>query len=176
MFEYAAIFILLALTGFGLPLPEESTLLLAAYFGATGSNPWLLVLVALLGICFADTLQYVRGRYRWMLFRGFKRGRTFIAGMGFFAVLASRFMITARVVIPFMAGAMKMPRLAFHAASIIGAAIAASVEIIGGGWLYAMLETVFPAYAVAVWFGGLLVLTGALIMQATLNKLQLLKK
>jgi membrane protein DedA with SNARE-associated domain len=176
MLPYILTFVLLAFTGFGLALPEESILLLAAYFGATGSSVWYLLLAAVLGIAFADTMQYVRGRYNWMQFRGFKRGRSFIAGMGFFAVLISRFFITARVVVPYMAGAMRMPRFPFHLASLFGAIISSAIIIIGGGWFYSVLAKYYPAYAVAVWFGMVLVLTGVLIMHGTRNKLQLLQK
>ena len=176
MLQYALTFILLALTGTGLPLPEESVLLLAAYFGATGANPWYLAAAAILGIAVADTLQYVRGRYRWRLFRHFKPGHKMIASMGFFAVFISRFFITARTVMPFMAGSMRMPRFYFHLASLLSATISSVVLIIGGGWFYGVLARHFPQYATGVWIGVLIVLTGWLIMHGTRNQLQLLKK
>lgn len=176
MLQYALTFLLLALTGFGLPLPEESVLLLAAYFGATGADPWYLVVAAVLGIAFADTIQYVRGRWRWRLFKDFKPGRTMVASMGFFAVFMSRFFITARTVMPFMAGAMRMPRFPFHLASLLSALVSSAVVVIGGGWFYSVLARYYPGYAVAVWFGVVMVLTGVLIMYGTRNQLQLLKK
>jgi membrane protein DedA with SNARE-associated domain len=174
MLEYALVFALLAFIGFGLPVPEETVLLLAAYFGATGSKLSYLLLFAILGIAVSDTFAYVRGRYRWRIFNDFKEGKKFIANTGFFAVFMSRFFISARTVVPFMAGAMKMPRIPFHLASILSALITCSVIVVGGGWIYSSLAAVTASVNV-LWFSFVAVVTGVLVMYATRSQLQFVK-
>jgi membrane protein DedA with SNARE-associated domain len=173
--EYVLLFALLAGIAFGLPLPEESVLLLGAYFLATGSHLWTTLLVCVFGIAFSDTIQYLRGRYRWRLFKEFKVGKTFIANAGFFAIFFGRFFISARTVLPFMAGAMRMPRLRFHLASLLSAVLLTALLVIGGSWFYSVLVSV-TSYAPALWFALIAVLTGVLVMYGTRSQLQLLKQ
>lgn len=175
MLEYLLLFVLLVLPALRVPLPEESALLLAAYFAATGTDPWLLVLAAILGIACSDTLQYARGRFKSKLFKQFKPGKQLIKNAGFFAVFTARFFISSRMVLPFMAGAMQMPRLRFHVASIVSAIVLSTIVILLGGWFYILIATYFPAVALASWMVLLIVITGFLIMHATRSQMRLAK-
>jgi membrane protein DedA with SNARE-associated domain len=175
MLEYVIIFLLLALIGYGLPVPEEGVLLVAAYYAAIGDSGWLLVLFSVLGIALSDTIRYIRGRMKSKLFTKFKVGHKFITNTGFFAVFISRFFITSRTIMPYMAGSMQMPRVPFHFASILSAIVSCSVIIIGGSWFYSMLAQ-WTANAVVIWFALVIFVTGALIMSGTRSQLQLMKE
>jgi len=174
MIEYFIVFVLLVLTGVGLSVPEESVLLLAAYLAATGSNLVLLVFAAVLAIAIADSIQYARGRFKSRLFKQFKPGKQLIHTAGFFAVFTSRFFIASRVVMPYMAGALQMPRLKFHLASILSALISSFLIIFVGAWIYGWLALV--ANAALWWMLLVIVVTGVLVMYATRNQVKLAKE
>ncbi len=159
--ELSIVLILLLLSSI-LPIPEESVLLLGAYFAAMGVSTLQLVLLAVLAIAAADTIAYARGAGKARMFQAFKRGRKFIAHTGFFAVFMSRFFISARVVMPYMAGAMRMPRSSFHIASVLSALLSSLVIIVGGAWIVRMLQSV-TSHASTLWLAFLLVVTVLLV-------------
>lgn len=169
MLEYAILFLLLALTGFSFPLAEEAVLLFAAYFAAS-SRPEVVILTCVLGIAFADAVQYTRGRVKSRLFKQFKPGKQLIQHAGFFAVFTSRFFIASRTVLLYMAGAMQMPKFKFHIASLCSATVSTVVFVLIGMWIYSLI----PAdYAVAVWMVLLLLVNGVLVMYATRSQVKL---
>ena len=139
-------FLLLTLTGFGFALPEEVTLLLAGVYAALTELWWSLLVACVLGVLTADTLAYARGRRHSVQFSRFKKGAKFITQNGFLAVVLSRVFISTRVVVPYMAGALKMPKMRFHFASLLGAVVSVLVLVSIGRWLYSAL----PASAAPV--------------------------
>ncbi len=165
------ILLLLIVWGLGAPVPEESVLLLAAVLAQSG-NYWGIVLTCTLGIAAADTLAYARGRARSRVFTPFSSGKRFIAGAGVFAMFTARILISVRTVVPFMAGAMRMPRWKFHSASVLGAFVSSAVIVRTGMWLYSQL----PAqYAPILWAALLTIITGLLVMYATRAQAHLLR-
>lgn len=163
MYELAIIFVLMLCTGFRVPLPEESVLLVAAYFAAVGAVPWWhFLIVAACGVAAADTLAYARGRGRSQQFSMFAEGREFIKQNGFFAVFSSRFFISSRTIVPFMAGSMKMNRFVFTAASFLSAAAAAFIYVGAGMVGYWLIAYFFPVHALSAWLIIIALVTGML--------------
>jgi membrane protein DedA with SNARE-associated domain len=176
MLEYFLIFALIGLAGFGLPLPEETVLLIGAYFLAIDAvTPGLAVLTAVLGTLFSDTISYARGQFKWRVFKKFSAGRQFISHAGFFAMFFARFVISARTVLPYMAGAMRMSRLRFYLASFLGALGLSFVYLLGGRWVYWLFERLFHESAITLWFAAVAVITGYLVMRATRAHVSLLR-
>ena len=158
--------------GFGVPVPEEGIFLIAAYLVATSVRFFPVLIACILGIAVADTLAYTRGRTRAALFVKFKEGRKFIANTGFFAMFSSRFVIATRMVVPFMAGAMRMPRFSFHVASLLGALVASVIALLAGSYVYRVLALATP-YVVFFWLVFVLLVTGVFIMYATRAQVKL---
>ena len=175
MLEYALIFALLALAGFGLPVPEESALLLAALYISQGSSIAVMAAFCVLGIALADTGQYLRGRVASAAFAKFKHGKYFLQQTGFFAIVASRFFISTRTVLPYMAGALRMPKFRFHVASIVSAVLATAVYLLLGKYVLMLVALVWPNPAIP-WAVLLVIITGTLIMFGTRSQMQLSRK
>lgn len=69
-FKYLAIFCALVGAGFGIPIPEEATLVLSGYMVAIDQMHFVLtLLVCYVGVLGGDIVTYVMGRYggRWVL-------------------------------------------------------------------------------------------------------------
>lgn len=130
---YVGLFVLLVLSGFGLPLPEEVTLLFGgylAYLEFIEFWPTLYTLIA--GIIAADLGGYLLGRYagEWITeklsgFKNFavilKKTKGFFAKHGEKVVIFSRPFIGVRVVVPILAGHFKMNLFKFLVFDIIAA-------------------------------------------------------
>lgn len=74
---YAAVFIVLMICGFGLPIPEDISLVAGGVIAGLGyANVHLMVVVGIVGILAGDTLMFLIGRYygeralrlRWVAF------------------------------------------------------------------------------------------------------------
>lgn len=61
---YLGIIVVLALTGVGLPVPEELPVVIAGVMSAQGSlDPWLALAACILGAITGDSLMYLLGRF-----------------------------------------------------------------------------------------------------------------
>lgn len=130
---YCFLFGLLILSGIGLPVPEELTLLLGgylAYLEFVGLKPVLVVLV--FGIVVADMGGYILGRYAGDFIARRARKNVFFAfclekckhyfdKYGEKVVLFSRPVIGVRVVVPILAGHNRMHFWKFLMYDILGA-------------------------------------------------------
>ena len=130
---YSALFAILILSGIGLPVPEEVTLLLAgylAYLGFIGFWQTLYVLIA--GVVTADMLGYFLGRFAgdWVSvklshFRTptmvLAKAREYFDRHGEKVVLFSRPLIGIRVAVPILAGHFKMNFLKFLLFDVLAA-------------------------------------------------------
>lgn len=123
---YALLFAILILSGIGVPIPEEISLLLGGYLAYLGLvNFWPAVYALSAGIIVADILGYCMGRFfgRWVwekVFGRFRSSRRFLArGEQYFetygdlVVVISRPLIGVRTVVPILAGNFKMNFLKF---------------------------------------------------------------
>lgn len=151
-FPYLLIFTLLYLSGLGLPLPEEPTLILGGYLiflqaqdaPAGGSMAWPLARMigaACTAILGGDLTVYWLGRrygraflgHRWMrwVFSKQNLGRIdrFYARFGLWAVFVSRFVAGVRVGSFFLAGASRVRVRTFLLMDGLGTALSAPVSV-----------------------------------------------
>lgn len=156
------LFLLLAATGLRFPVPEEVLLLLAGVYAAMTGLWGSLLATCVLGVLCADTLAYARGRRQSVQFARFRKGVRFITQTGFLAVVMSRLFVSTRAVVPYMAGAMKMPRARFHLASLVGGAVSVLVLVSVGRFGYATL----PSTAAPFVSAALLVVVTAYLVRA----------
>ncbi len=139
-FSYAGIFGLLFLSSVGLPAPEEAILILAGYLVSTGLvNIWGAMLVAFFGVFLGDNLAYHIGFKKGEGFlrelvkrfkispRQFSRAKSFLDCHCAKAIFLSRFLLGARFLMPYMAGAFRLPRAKFTT----GAGLAALIWVPG---------------------------------------------
>ncbi len=117
---YWTLFLILILSGVGLPVPEEITLLLGGYLAYLGFiDFWPAVYILFGGILAADALGYFMGRtYGERVFRKFERlpyaslvlnkGRYYFDKYGEGVVFFSRVLLGVRVAVPILAGHFRM--------------------------------------------------------------------
>ena len=120
-FIYGSLFLTLVLSGAGLPIPEEVTILFGGYLAYTGVlDIWVTLYVLLLGNILGDTLGYVMGRFfgNWIYnkilchFRATSvlllKGERYFSRYGETIVLFTRPLMGVRFIIPILAGHYKM--------------------------------------------------------------------
>jgi len=140
--SYLGFIVFLALTGVGLPIPEEAPLVLAGVLSANGTleYPWLAYLSCLIGALLGDTIMYAIGR---RLGHGYLRSHPRFAKLvnpeqeekfehivnahGFKALLLTRFLIGVRGPVYFAAGAARVPYLRFLMWDLCAATMVVSV-------------------------------------------------
>lgn len=117
---YVALFLILILSGLGLPVPEEVTLLFGGYLVYLEFiSFWPTVYVLILGILVADVAGYMLGRFggEWISRKIIKirvLGHLLEKAKGYFErhgekiVLFSRPLVGVRVAVPMLAGHFKM--------------------------------------------------------------------
>ncbi len=117
---YAALFLILILSGLGLPVPEEITLLFGGYLAYLEFiHFWPTVYVLILGIVVADAAGYFLGRFAgdWVSQRIsrirhlsllLEKAKFYFEKHGEKVVLFSRPLIGVRVAVPILAGHFKM--------------------------------------------------------------------
>ena len=131
---YPAIFIFVLLGNLGVPVPEESILVLAGYLVWQGDLRLpLVLLVGILSAILGDNLGYWIGRRygqeaierygRWVLLTPARLAATrrFVTRYGAFGVFAARFVAGLRFLAGPLAGSTGLPPLAFVAANALGA-------------------------------------------------------
>ncbi len=131
---YVALGAVLVLSGLGLPVPEEATLLFGgymAYLGILAFWPTLYTLMA--GILIADLVGYALGRFGtpWVWEKTFKRwrradallekARRYFERHGEKVVFLSRPLVGVRVAVPILAGHFKMNPVKFAVFDLLAA-------------------------------------------------------
>lgn len=118
---YAVLFLVLILSGVGLPIPEEATLLFGGYLAYLEFvNFWPVVYVSILGIVSADIVGYFLGRFWGDGFRRIflvrlkrldkilEKAKIYFDRHGEKVVIFSRPLLGVRVAVPILAGHFKM--------------------------------------------------------------------
>lgn len=131
---YAVLFLILILSGVGLPIPEEATLLFGGYLAYLEFvDFWSVVYVSILGIVFADMLGYFLGRFwgdgfRRIFFGRLKKMDTILEKAkkyfdrhGEKVVIFSRPLLGVRVAVPILAGHFRMNFIKFLIYDILAA-------------------------------------------------------
>lgn len=123
---YAVLFLVLILSGVGLPVPEEATLLFGGYLAYLEFiDFWPVVYVSILGIIFADAFGYFLGRFwgegirRFFLGRwkgpnkALEKAKKYFDRHGEKVVIFSRPLLGVRVAVPILAGHFRMNFIKF---------------------------------------------------------------
>lgn len=147
-YSYVGIFLVIAATGCGLPLPEEVPIIAAGIAaGADKLDPWLTFAACLSGALVGDMAMYAIGR--WMG-RGFRRSRwlsklinaktearteAMIRRHGMKVFLVSRFLVGIRAPMYVSAGVLRVPFWRFLAIDSICATLVVSI-VFGLSYLY----------------------------------------
>ena len=139
-FSYFGIFGLLFLSSIGLPAPEEVILIIAGYLASIGLiNIWGAIIAAFFGVFWGDNLAYHIGFKKGEGFlrklvdrfkissRQFTRAKSFLDHHCLKAIFLSRFLLGIRFLMPYMAGAFRLPRVKFTT----GAGLAALIWVPG---------------------------------------------
>ncbi|MEK7541455.1 MAG: DedA family protein [Patescibacteria group bacterium] len=129
----AALFVVLVLSGVGLPVPEEVTLIFGGYLAYLEFiDFWTAVYVLTAGIIAADIVGFMLGRYamafvlrllaRWRLVEAaFEKVAALFARFGDTIVVLSRPLAGVRVAVPIFAGYTGMPLWKFLALDLAAA-------------------------------------------------------
>ena len=142
---YLAIFVFVVLGNLGVPVPEESILVLAGYLVWQGDLRLpLVLLVGILSAIAGDNLGYWLGRRygqeaiarygRWVLLTPARLDATrrFVTRYGAFGVFAARFIAGLRFLAGPVAGSTGLPPLAFVAANALGAVVYVPTMVAAG--------------------------------------------
>lgn len=153
---YYAIFVLVVFGNMGVPLPEETVLVIAGYMVWRGELSLVIVLVVgIVSAAVGDNIGYWLGRRfgrtaldrhaTWILGHPERLSamRRFVERRGALAVVVARFVPGLRFAAGPLAGALGMPLKAFLAANLFGAGIYVPVVVgIGYGIGYGLGEYV----------------------------------
>ena len=142
---YLAIVVFVILGNLGVPVPEESILVLAGYLVWQGDLRLpLILLVGILSAIVGDNLGYWIGRRygqeaiarygRWVLLTParLEATRRFVTRYGAFGVFAARFIVGLRFMAGPLAGSTGLPPLAFVAANVLGAVVYVPTMVAAG--------------------------------------------
>ena len=142
---YLAIVVFVLLGNLGVPVPEESILVLAGYLVWQGDLRLpLVLLVGVLSAIAGDNLGYWLGRRygqaaiarygRWVLLTPARLDATrrFVTRYGAFGVFAARFIAGLRFMAGPLAGSTGLPPLAFVAANALGAVVYVPTMVAAG--------------------------------------------
>ena len=170
-FAYAGVLLVLLLSGFGLPIPEDLPLILGGYLCATGrAELEIMIPLTLLAVVGADVMVYALGRrYGYLvpqlpMFRRFltpsrlERAGEFLVDHGGKALFAGRFMPGLRTPIFFTAGLLKVPFWKFLLADGLAALISVPTLVLVGWYFSSYLEEVRK------WAGGTQIVFGVLLV------------
>ena len=135
-FGYFAISFLIIIGSLGIPLPEESILLLSGYLASTGFfKLWWVIVFGLIGTFIGDNLAYWLARKKGLNFmlkygelfslqkKHLKKAEDFFKRHGGKAVFLSRFIIGFRFFGPVLAGVSNMKWSRFQIYNLIAAVI-----------------------------------------------------
>ena len=143
---YAAVFVLVILGNAGVPLPEETVLIVAGFLVWTGQLRLDLVLaVGIVSAVVGDNIGYWLGRRfgrgalerhaHWILGHPERLGamQNFVVRRGALAVFVARFVPGLRFTAGPLAGALGLGAWQFLAGNVLGAAVYVPI-LVGGGW------------------------------------------
>jgi membrane protein DedA with SNARE-associated domain len=143
---YVAIALVVLLGNVGVPVPEETVLVLGGYLVWQGKlRPSVLILVGVVSAATGDNLGYWLGRRRGQQMidryvRGWldrsdlvERARAFVARRGMTAVFVARFVPGLRCLAGPLAGVAGMPPRRFVVANLLGAVIYVPL-VVAAGW------------------------------------------
>jgi membrane protein DedA with SNARE-associated domain len=161
---YWAIALIVGLESMGLPLPGETTLVLAAIYAAADQalNIWFVIAAATIGSIIGDNAGYLIGKhYAYALLVRFgkhigmsvprmKVGQYLFRRHGGKVVFFGRFVALLRILAAFLAGVNHMPWRAFLIANAAGAVLWATVFGIGGYLFGKILLQLHHAIAIPV--------------------------
>jgi membrane protein DedA with SNARE-associated domain len=139
--SYLGFFTVIALTGCGLPLPEEAPVIIAGILSAQGNlHPTWALVACILGALVGDSAMYAIGRrFGHSLLRRHpkfgallgaqdeRRFETAVRRHGFKVMLLSRFMVGVRAPVYLAAGVVRMPYSRFLLWDLICATLVVSV-------------------------------------------------
>ncbi|MBL9123919.1 MAG: DedA family protein [Planctomycetaceae bacterium] len=151
--SYLGIFVTLALTGCGLPIPEELIIIAAGWASATQvlEEPWLALLTCIAGAMVGDTLMYAIGYHfghrilRQRLFLGRsqavrlqreEQAERLIQRHGLKALFIARFLVGLRSMVYLAAGIMRMPFRRFILVDFVSASTVIGI-VFGLSYRYA---------------------------------------
>jgi membrane protein DedA with SNARE-associated domain len=143
---YAAVFVLVILGNAGVPLPEETVLVVAGFLVWRGQLRLdLLLAVGIVSAVVGDNVGYWVGRRfgraalerhaHWILGHPerLERMQSFVARRGAMAVFVARFVPGLRFTAGPLAGALGLGVWSFLAGNVLGAAVYVPI-MVGGGW------------------------------------------
>jgi membrane protein DedA with SNARE-associated domain len=162
-YGYLAVAVIVGLESMGLPLPGETTLVVASMYAA--HNPrleiWLVVLAATAGAILGDNLGYAIGkRFGYPLLKRFgprigvpenrmRLGQYLFSRYGFWVVFLGRFVALLRILAAFLAGVNRMNWPYFFIANGLGGVLWSSVFGFGayflGNMIFRMAGVLGPA-------------------------------
>lgn len=176
-YSYVGIAVFLALTGCGLPVPEEVGIIAAGVFSSKGTlNPWLALAACIIGCVVGDSAMYWIGHHfgrRLLHGRGFwaklltpERERELekkIKSHGFQVFLLARFLVGVRGPLYLTAGILKVPFRRFLIIDVIAATIVVSIffalsYFVGDvviGWIREAEEWLTIVVGIGVVVGGI---------------------
>ncbi len=173
-FSYAGIFGLLFLSSIGLPAPEEVILIITGYLVSVGVVKIEgAIFFAFWGVFLGDNLAYQIGFKKGEgllndLVRRFKIPTSrFLWAKSFFdrhagkSIFFSRFLLGVRFLMPYMAGAFKLPRFKFVAGAFLAALIWVPGMIILSFYFSQALDLVAIFKSIKHWiFIGIILIIG----------------
>jgi len=130
---YAAFFLVLVLSGIGLPMPEEVTLISAGYFAHLGlTGFWLTIIILTVAVVLADIAGYLFGRFAgnlvWERIDHIKifavlmgKARWYFEKYGEKVVFLSRPLLGVRAAVPMLVGHFKMNFAKFFIYDVLAA-------------------------------------------------------
>jgi membrane protein DedA with SNARE-associated domain len=143
---YLAVFVLVILGNAGVPVPEESVLLVAGFLVWSGQLRLDIVLaVGMISAVIGDNIGYWLGRRfgrawlerhaHWILGHPERLGamQRFVARRGATAVIIARFLPGLRFMAGPLAGALGLPAWRFFIANVAGAVVYVPI-VVGAGW------------------------------------------
>lgn len=177
-YGYPAVFGLVMVESFGVPIPGETALIAAStYAGATHRlSPWLIFVVAAAGAIIGDTIGYWvgdKGGYRLLLRYGpivrideskIKVARYLFDRQGAKVVFFGRFISVLRAYAAFLAGTARMRYRHFLAANASGAVVWAAVYTFGAYLAGTTLKSVSAPLDIALAVGAVLVVGAAILL------------
>ena len=175
-FTYLGLFLVLALCGLGLPLPEDVALLVGGFLAREGIIRYpITLIVGLLGVIAGDdTLYFVgRGSIRLISYFGLNGDRVsgklyrmhaFMHRHGHLAIFYARFFPGFRALVYLSAGSVHVPFSRFFFYDLAGAAISVPVVVTLGYESGEQLEKVITFISVFNKLLWMMVALGALIL------------
>lgn len=168
-YGYWAVFFIVAMESFGIPLPGELVLVSASLWAAaTGGDIVLIIAAATMGGIVGDNIGYLLGRkfgYRLLLKYGarvgltqshVKLGQLLFDRFGAAVVFFGRFVAVLRILVAFLSGANQLRWSKFFVANALGALVWATTVSLAAYALGSRIESLHGPATIAVALAGVL--------------------